>query len=64
MPKPLLIKRCSEEHMNKTIKYKITKYRRGTAVDLATAVSPSVFFAKNKGFVKKSIGGVANGKSN
>lgn len=64
MPKPLLIKRCSEEHMNKTIKYKITKYRRGTAVDLATAVSPSVFYAKNKGFIKNSIGGVAIGKSN
>ena len=50
--------------MNKTIKYKITKYRRGTAVDLATAVSPSVFYAKNKGFIKNSIGGVAIGKSN
>lgn len=43
--------------MNKTIKYKITKYRRGTAVDLATAVSPSVFFANNKAFVKKIIDG-------
>ena len=50
--------------MNKTIKYKITQYRRGTAVNLATAVSPSVFFTKNKGFIKNSIGGVAIGKSN
>ena len=47
--------------MNKTIKYEITQCRRGTAVCLATAVSPSVFFANNKAFVKKKIGGVANG---